>query len=137
MHAVVERDRLFKSFRKAFGLLRTGNKWLVHAKPPCKEKTTQIAKQQMFILHALLFSQLRQLHMHIHRTNIIIVYCCYDDVNCKRRVLYLSSFGFNLIVIYVIFWYGDELKMIWTTPVPSHQLVRTSLLMIILVTLVM
>lgn len=112
MHAVVE---------SGFGLhVRTGNYWVVHAKPPCKEKTTQIAKQPMFILHVLLFSQLWQLHMHIHRTNINIVYCCYDYVSCKQRDFYLSSVGFNFEMLL-------SRMVIWTTPAPSHQLVWTSL----------
>lgn len=76
-----------------------------------RRKLRGIAKQRMFILQVVLFSQLRQLHMHIHRTYISTVYCSYDFVHCKQSV-YLSSFSYSFLKCYFLVCYGDELKMI-------------------------
>lgn len=126
LHAVAARGRLFKSFRMALGFIWeqeiTGVCMLNHL---VRRNLRGIAKQRMFILQVILFSQLRQWHMHIHRTYTSTVYCSYDYVHCKQSV-YLSSFSFLFIYFYFLVCYGDELKMTWTTPTPSSQLVSQS-----------
>lgn len=103
LHAVAARGRLFKSFRMALGFIWeqeiTGRCMLNHL---VRRKLRGIAKQRMFILQVVLFSQLRQWHMHIHRTYTSTVYCSYDYVHCKQSV-YWSSFSYFLF--YFIFLY--------------------------------
>lgn len=106
MQAFAARGRLFKSFRMALGFI-----WEQEITALCmlnhlvRRKLGGIAKQRMFILQVVLFSQLRQWHMHIHRTYTSTVYCSYDYVHCKQSV-YLSSFSyyyfFNFIFLYVM-----------------------------------
>lgn len=134
MHAIVERGRLFKSFRMALDSI-----WEHETTSLCmlnhlvRRKLRRIAQQQMFILQVVLFSQLRQLHMLIHRTYINTVYCSYGHVHSKQSV-YLSSFCYNFLKSDLLVCYGVELKTTWTTPTPSHQFLLLSLTVFILST---
>lgn len=59
----------------------------------------------MFILHVLLFGQLRQLRMHtqdIHKHSILLLWLC----------------PLQTVLFYVTSWYGHTFKMIWSIPAP-------------------